>query len=61
MDGMKPLVEEESHFLDSQEDLAPLCGQDRGSGILEKYLEQYGSRFFATKVFISLPFSLRSN
>jgi hypothetical protein len=36
MDGMKPVVEEESHFLEVREDLTPLSGPDQGNRVLER-------------------------
>jgi hypothetical protein len=54
MDGIKPVVEGESHFLEGQEDLAPLVGQDHGNQMLENYVRRYWSRLFETKVSISV-------
>lgn len=50
VDGMKPVVEEESHFLEIREDLVPLGSEGRGNRVLERFLEEYCSRLFVTKV-----------
>jgi hypothetical protein len=38
---MKPVVEEELHFPDFKEDLAPFSVLDLGSRVFEKFLEDY--------------------
>jgi hypothetical protein len=49
---MKPVVEEELHFLDFKEDLSPFIVLDLGGRVFEKFLEDYRTRLFATKVSI---------
>jgi hypothetical protein len=50
MDGMKPVVEEESHFLEIREDLVPLSAAGPGNRVLEKFLEEHCTHLFTTKV-----------
>jgi hypothetical protein len=53
MDGMKPVIEEESHFLDTKSDLIKLSlppGHVRGDEVLENFLERNWGHFFSTQV-----------
>lgn len=48
---MKPVSEEESHFLDDTADIAPLFTDHRNKG-LERFIEEKFSTLFSTKVSI---------
>jgi hypothetical protein len=48
MDGVKPTIEVESHFLDTRTDLSALSLQETNS--LERFLEKYCIRLFITEV-----------
>lgn len=50
IDGMKPVVEAESHFLDDRGDLVSLSGGHESKEFLEHYLEKNWHRFFRVKV-----------
>jgi hypothetical protein len=52
MDGMKPVIEAESHFLDTPRDLVTLAplGQGERNGVLENWIEKRWSRLFSTEV-----------
>ena len=52
IDGMKPVIEAESHFLDAPRDLVTLApiGQGEGNGVLENWIEKRWSSLFSTKV-----------
>jgi hypothetical protein len=51
VDGEKPVVEAESHFLDNQNDLASLALKTEECHFFEKWAEKHFSQLFATKVF----------
>lgn len=53
MDGKKPVVEEESHFLDDQNDLASLSLKGEEYHLFEKWVEMHFSHIFETKVGLS--------
>ncbi len=50
IDGKKPVVEEESHFLDNRNDLASLGLKVEDYHLLEKWAERHFSHVFATRV-----------
>jgi hypothetical protein len=50
MEGCRPLVKLESHFLDSEHDLICLAKQDLEYGTLERFIEKKWSHIFSTKV-----------
>jgi hypothetical protein len=54
VDGMKPVVEPESHFLDDRHDLVSLSGEHSSKELLENYLERRWYRLFITKVCLNL-------
>lgn len=51
MDGKKPTVEAESHFLDVEEDLLSmfLPGSESGNRVMETFIEAKFSQLFETK------------
>ena len=53
IDGIKPTVETESHYLDKGDDLASLAGGHATKELLEHYLERNWYQFFRAKA--SLP------
>jgi hypothetical protein len=56
MEGMKPVIEAESHFLDERDDLASLSGEQEPKEFLERYIEKHWYQYFVTKV-LPLPCS----
>jgi hypothetical protein len=53
MDGKKPVVEAESHFLDLRGDLVTLSTlpeQNEGNEVLENWVERKWGSLFSTKV-----------
>jgi hypothetical protein len=54
MEGMKPVIEVESHFLDERDDLVSLAGEQESKEFLERYIEEHWYQYFVTKV---LPLS----
>jgi hypothetical protein len=50
IDGKKPVIEEESHFLDLRADLTPLSFQEDQSNFMEDFLERHCYKFFVTEV-----------
>jgi hypothetical protein len=60
IDGKKPIIEEESHFLDLQADLVPLSFQEDQSNFMEDFLERHCYRSFVTAVRKSTKAVVRS-
>lgn len=50
MDGNKPTIEEESHFLDLRDDLASLWTETEPKSSLETFLERHCFKLFVTAV-----------
>jgi hypothetical protein len=50
VDGKKPTIEPELHFLDDHADLVPLSPQEHQRNFLEGFLEEQFYALFATKV-----------
>ncbi|KAF8533833.1 hypothetical protein BDD12DRAFT_863283 [Trichophaea hybrida] len=49
VDGNKPTIEEESHFLDNDEDLCSLAGGEKEKDVLERLIETRWAHLFVTK------------
>lgn len=52
--GNKPTIEEESHFLDDEEDLCSLEGGEKEKDALERLIERRWAHWFATDVIAHL-------
>lgn len=49
IDGMKPVVEKESHFLDCRDDLASLSAEHSSKEFLDNIIERKFYQYFVTK------------
>jgi hypothetical protein len=60
LDGKKPVVEAESHFLDIRTDLVTLSflpGREKGNEVLENFIEKRWAHLFSTEKHRSRPYA----